>query len=93
MMTAAPPEGAAAALRGRAERPDYRELLTRVAVPALVVVGADDTFTPVRDAEAMHAALPDSTLQVIESSAHLPNLERPAEFNRALSAFLARVDA
>ncbi|MFF1447743.1 alpha/beta fold hydrolase [Streptomyces sp. NPDC058274] len=93
MMTAAPPEGAAAALRGRAERPDYRELLTRVAVPALVVVGADDTFTQERDAEAMHAALPDSTLQVIESSAHLPNLERPAEFNRALSAFLARVDA
>jgi pimeloyl-ACP methyl ester carboxylesterase len=92
MMTAAPPEGAAAALRGRAERPDYRELLTRVAVPALVVVGADDTYTPVRDAEAMHAALPDSTLRVIESAAHLPNLERPAEFNRALSAFLARVD-
>ncbi|MFD5078806.1 alpha/beta fold hydrolase [Streptomyces sp. NPDC058371] len=92
MMTAAPPEGAAAALRGRAERPDYRELLTRVTVPALVVVGADDTYTSVRDAEAMHAALPDSTLRVIESSAHLPNLERPAEFNRALSAFLARVD-
>ncbi|MET7383210.1 alpha/beta hydrolase [Streptomyces sp. NPDC005526] len=92
MMTAAPAEGAAAALRGRAERPDYRGLLTRVPVPALVVVGADDTFTPVADAEAMHAALPDSALRVIEGAAHLPNLERPQAFNEALGRFLARVD-
>ncbi|MEU0004113.1 alpha/beta hydrolase [Streptomyces sp. NPDC006314] len=92
MMTATSPEGAAAALRGRAERPDYRHLLTTVRVPALVVVGADDTYTPVSDAEAMHAALPDSRLHVIEGAAHLPNLERPAEFNRVLADFLARLD-
>ncbi|WP_046727699.1 alpha/beta fold hydrolase [Streptomyces humi] len=92
MMTATDPEGAAAALRGRAERPDYRPLLTRVTVPALVVVGADDEFTPVSDAEAMHALLPDAALRVIDGSAHMPNLERPAEFNRVLGEFLARVD-
>ncbi|WP_406494151.1 alpha/beta hydrolase [Streptomyces sp. NBC_01604] len=92
MMTSAPPEGAAAALRARASRPDYRELLTRVSVPALVVVGADDAYTPVSDAEAMHAALPDSTLLVVEGAAHMPNLERPEEFNGALGEFLARVD-
>ncbi|MFI1566927.1 alpha/beta fold hydrolase [Streptomyces sp. NPDC020490] len=92
MMTATPPEGAAAALRARAARPDYRALLTRVTVPALVVVGADDTYTPVADAEAMHAALPDADLHVVEGAAHLPNLERPEEFNRALGTFLARVD-
>ncbi|MEW2114987.1 alpha/beta hydrolase [Streptomyces sp. NPDC005474] len=93
MMTATDPRGAAAALRGRARRPDYRPLLTRLAVPALVVVGADDEFTPVSDAEAMHAALPDSALHVIEGAAHMPNLERPAEFNKALADFLAtRID-
>jgi 3-oxoadipate enol-lactonase len=92
MMTATSPEGAAAALRGRAERPDYRPLLPTVTAPALVLVGADDTYTPVRDAEAMHAALPDSALHVIEGAAHLPNLERPREFNRALGDFLARLD-
>ncbi|MER6125024.1 alpha/beta hydrolase [Streptomyces sp. NPDC001795] len=93
MMTATSPEGAAAALRGRAERPDYRDLLTRVTVPALVVVGEDDTFTPVADAEAMHAALPDATLHVVTGAAHLPNLERPEEFNKALARFLERLDA
>ncbi|MFE9448880.1 alpha/beta fold hydrolase [Streptomyces sp. NPDC006739] len=93
MMTATAPEGAAAALRGRAERPDYRPLLARVAVPALVVVGAEDTYTPVADAEAMHTVLPDSTLHVVEGAAHMPNLERPEEFNEVLGKFLARVDA
>ncbi|WP_406177866.1 alpha/beta fold hydrolase [Streptomyces sp. NBC_00996] len=92
MMTSTPPEGAAAALRGRAERPDYRELLTQVTVPALVVVGADDEYTPVSDAQAMHAALPDSTLHVIDSAAHMPNLERAKEFNEVLAVFLARIE-
>ncbi|QIJ63730.1 alpha/beta hydrolase [Streptomyces sp. JB150] len=93
MMTAAPPEGAAAALRGRAERPDYRPVLARVTVPALVVVGEDDEFTPVPVAESLHALLPDSALHVVKGAAHLPNLERPREFNAALAAFLARIDA
>lgn len=93
MMTATPPEGAAAALRGRAERPDYRGLLTHVTVPALVVVGEEDTYTPVADARALHAALPDATLHVVAGAAHLPNLERPEEFNKALAEFLERVDA
>ncbi|MGA5894816.1 alpha/beta fold hydrolase [Streptomyces venetus] len=92
MMTATAPEGAAAALRARARRPDYRDLLTRVSVPALVVVGADDDFTPVSDARAMHAALPDSALLVVEGAAHMPNLERPEVFDKALGEFLTRVD-
>ena len=92
MMTATSPEGAAAALRARALRPDYRDLLTRVKVPALVVVGTDDEYTPVSDAEAMHAALPDSELLVISGAAHMPNLERPEEFNAALATFLTRID-
>ncbi|MDQ8707612.1 alpha/beta fold hydrolase [Streptomyces sp. LHD-70] len=91
MMCATDPEGAAAALRGRAERPDYRTLLSRVTTPTLLVVGAEDTYTPVAEAESLHSTLPDSTLHVIERAAHLPNLERPEEFNAALRGFLAGV--
>lgn len=93
VVTTTPAEGAAAALRGRAARPDYHALLTRVTVPALVVVGAGDEYTPVQDAEALHAALPDSILKVIQDAAHLPHLERPEEFNDALATFLTSVDA
>ncbi|MFS8200306.1 alpha/beta fold hydrolase [Streptomyces sp. CWNU-52B] len=91
MMTGTPVEGAAAALRGRAERPDYRELLTRVGVPTLVVVGEDDEYTPVEEARAMHEAVPGSTLCVVRGAAHMPNLEQPESFNQALTDLLTHV--
>lgn len=78
-----PPEGRAAR-EAMAER-----LLAEVSVPTLVVVGTDEKYTPVGDAEYLHERIPDSTLAVIEGAAHLPNLERPAEFNAALRKFLA----
>ncbi|MEV7555915.1 alpha/beta fold hydrolase [Amycolatopsis sp. NPDC089917] len=88
MMRTTPGEGAAAALRGRAERPDYRDSLTRVKVPSLIVVGTEDEFTPVADAELMRDLIPGSTLAVIEGAAHMPNLEREAEFNDVFARFL-----
>ncbi|MEU0538098.1 alpha/beta fold hydrolase [Amycolatopsis tolypomycina] len=88
MMRNAPKEGAAAALRGRAERPDYTPTLNRIDVPTLVVVGTEDEFTPVGDAELIHREIEDSALVVIEGAGHLPNLERETEFDEALSAFL-----
>ncbi|MET9226641.1 alpha/beta hydrolase [Lentzea sp. NPDC003310] len=90
LMLAAPPEGAAAALRGRAERPDYTATLTSISVPTLVVVGSDDEFTPVRDAEYMSDRVPGSTLVVVDGAAHMPNLERPEVFNSAVEDLLAR---
>ncbi|MCO5972357.1 alpha/beta hydrolase [Actinoallomurus sp. WRP6H-15] len=92
MMRGALPAGAAAALRGRAERPDYTGLLSRVGVPTLIVVGREDEFTPVADARFMHERIPGSRLAVLDGAAHLPNLERPEEFNRVLRAFLTGRD-
>lgn len=91
MMRNSPPVGAAAALRGRAERPDYLDLLAQTDVPTLIVVGDQDTYTPVSEAEDLHQRMRNSTLRVIEGAAHLPNLERPAEFNTALAGFLSSV--
>lgn len=93
MMRGTSPEGAAAGWRGRAERPDYLDSLSRVTVPALVVVGEDDEYTPVAVAERMHAAIPGSALAVNPGAGHLPNLERPAEFTDALERFLTTVQA
>jgi pimeloyl-ACP methyl ester carboxylesterase len=91
MMSATSPEGAAAALRGRAERPDYVELLSDIEVPTLVVVGRDDEFTPVDVARFMQERIPRSSLAVIDGAAHMPNLERSTEFNGALRHFLDSV--
>ncbi|WP_214414047.1 alpha/beta fold hydrolase [Sphaerisporangium fuscum] len=91
MMRRTSPEGAAAALLGRAERRDHTGTLAGIAVPALIVAGADDEFTPVADAEFMYHRIPGARFAVIEGAAHMPNLERPEEFNRALHGLLAVV--
>jgi pimeloyl-ACP methyl ester carboxylesterase len=88
MMRAAPAEGAAAALRGRAERLDYTELLPRITVPTLVVAGTEDEFTPVGDARVLRDGIPDARLALVEHAGHLPNLERPARFNAEVGEFL-----
>ncbi|MCX5192737.1 alpha/beta hydrolase [Streptomyces sp. NBC_00249] len=90
MMKATDPRGAAAALRGRAERPDYRPVLSALpaSVPCLVLVGADDVYTPVAEAEAMCALAAHAKLTVIEGAGHLPGVERPEAFNRSLLEFL-----
>lgn len=88
MMRATPPEGAAAALRGRADRQDYVALLGHITVPTLVVVGTEDTYTPVAEAELIHERVPDSQLVVLDGVGHLPNLEREVEFDDHLVKFL-----
>ncbi|MGW1765381.1 alpha/beta fold hydrolase [Streptomyces sp. NPDC002073] len=93
MMKSTAPEGAAAALRGRAERPDYRASLALLKAPALIVVGADDAYTPVTEARALHELVPQAALVVIEEAGHLPGAEQPARFNEALLAFLETVPA
>jgi 3-oxoadipate enol-lactonase len=91
MMRGTDPGGAAAAQRARAHRPDQLPALGRIAVPTTVVVGADDLFTPVRDARAIADRVPGAELVVVEGAAHMPNLEQPAAFDAALTALLARV--
>lgn len=88
MMQSTDPRGAAAALRGRAERADYTGLLAEIGVPTLIVVGSEDEFTPVRDATYMHERIPGAELVVVEGTGHLPNMEAADEFNRALALFL-----
>jgi pimeloyl-ACP methyl ester carboxylesterase len=92
MMRRTSPGGAAAALRARAGRPDYRGLLGRIGFPVLVAVGTQDTLTPPADAEELAAHIPGADLLLVEHAAHLPNLEQPEAFNAGLARFLARLD-
>ncbi len=82
------PEGAAAALRGRAERRDYTPLLQEITVPTLIVVGSEDQYTPISDAQLMHQGIASSHLVIHEGVGHMPNMEHPSEFNNALTQFL-----
>jgi pimeloyl-ACP methyl ester carboxylesterase len=88
MMLQTKPEGAAAALRGMAERENQTELLMKITVPTLILVGAEDAITPVADSEKMQNAIDDSRLVVLDHAGHVSNLERTQQFNDAFLHFL-----
>lgn len=91
MLESAPVEGIVGALEAMIGRPDSTPTLGTIDVPTLIVVGEEDTLTPPRESHAMHAAIPDSRLEIIPLAGHVSNLERPATVNHVLSEFLASI--
>jgi pimeloyl-ACP methyl ester carboxylesterase len=92
MIMGTKPEGAAAALMGMASREDQTELLPKIAVPTLIVVGRDDPITPVQDSQLMHEHITASELLIAENASHVSNLEQPELFNASLRSFLANLN-
>ena len=92
MMVKTSPQGAAAALRGMAEREDQTSLLSQISVPALILVGSEDPITPVADSEKMHQAIAGSRLVVLEKASHVSNIEQADQFNAELERFLRESD-
>ena len=62
--------------------------LGEIGVPALVVVGEEDRVTPPELSEELATKIPGARLARIPGAGHLANLEKPAEFNRAVVDFL-----
>lgn len=60
--------------------------------PTLIVWGALDAVIPVAHAQAAHAALPGSVLEVFEQSRHFPHMDEPDRFARLLLQFLASTE-
>lgn len=72
---------------------DVMERVKEIAIPSLVVVGADDVMTPVRYAEYLGRELPDAEVVVVPNSGHFVTLEQPEAVNEAVARFLARISA
>ena len=83
-------KGLALAARGMLTQRDARVIssLPSIAVPALVVVGANDTpFLAASD--YMAAKIPGAKKVVIENAGHAANIDQPLAFNTAVLAFLS----
>jgi len=92
MMKGTSPVGAAIALRARAERIDYlADVLPKITIPTLVMVGRKDEFTPVAKAEELKENLQNCKLVIIEEAGHLPGLEQYEAFNKSVLDFLIAV--
>ena len=66
--------------------------LDKIAVPTLVLVGADDTHF-LGAADYMARKIPDAARVTIPEAGHASNLHQPAAFNRAVAEFLAGLPA
>lgn len=68
---------------------DLRPVLGKIRNRTLVVVGALDTTTPPVLARELRAGIAGARLFEIADCAHCPPIEKPEEFVRVVSAFLA----
>jgi 3-oxoadipate enol-lactonase len=87
MLLSTDPEGYARCCEALA-RWDAREELPRVEAPTLVVSGADDPSTPPEHGALIAARVAAGQHVVIDSAAHLANVERAEQFNRLLEDHL-----
>lgn len=73
----------------------YRDLhrqLADMTAPTLIIWGSDDSLVPVSHAYTAHELIPNSRVRIMQRCGHLPQVERPQEFNQLLLDFLGGGD-
>lgn len=72
-------------------RHNMRKDIPRFTMPVCLIWGLNDKVTPPEVGEEFHSLFPNSELHFLDKCGHAPMMERPAEFNTIVSAFLARI--
>ncbi|XVV02439.1 alpha/beta fold hydrolase [Actinosynnema sp. CA-248983] len=91
LILAQEPADVAWAQRAMAARPDSRDVLAGVDVPALVLVGAQDTLTPPTAARELADVLPRASYVELPGAGHLSPVEVPQAFAAAVDDWRVRV--
>ena len=68
--------------------PALRHRLHRIAVPTLVLWGANDGLTKASYGKAYAGLIPGAKFETIDKAGHYPHIEQPEAFGRALAAVL-----
>jgi pimeloyl-ACP methyl ester carboxylesterase len=83
-------DGLVRAVEAIRDRIDTTDVVASLDAPFLIAVGDEDPYVPRAVAEDLAARARDGRIAVY-SGGHLPNLEHPEAFNRALTALLDEV--
>ncbi|MEI9885880.1 MAG: alpha/beta fold hydrolase [Rhizomicrobium sp.] len=75
-------------IRALLTRPSAEPVLPRIACPVHVIVGRQDSWSPVSQHEAIAAAVPGAKLSVIEDCGHMAPLEQPEAVGAILAEWL-----
>lgn len=70
-------------------RPDASETLKSIAGPVYLLCGAQDSWSPVAQHQAMSELLSHSVLTVIESAGHMAPMEQPESVAKVLSEWVS----
>lgn len=77
-----------------AERPaDVPDVVSRISAPALFITGDDDRVVSPEDTQRAAAIIDGAELVTVEACGHIPHEEQPADFLKAVNAFLDRAVA
>ena len=69
--------------------PPAADRLHEIQAPTLIIAGDLDQPRTIRAADLLARSIPEASKVVMPGTAHLPNMERPEEFNRIVLDFLA----
>jgi 4,5:9,10-diseco-3-hydroxy-5,9,17-trioxoandrosta-1(10),2-diene-4-oate hydrolase len=61
--------------------------LSRIEVPTLVIWGREDRLVPLAHAEIAVRLIRHAVIQVLDGCGHVPQFERPDEFNALVDRF------
>jgi pimeloyl-ACP methyl ester carboxylesterase len=67
----------------------YMDRLVEIQAPTLIIHGQQDQAVPLKYARQAQARIAGSRLEVLDNCGHWPQRDRPEEFNRLVSEFLA----
>lgn len=71
------------------EREDYRDRLSLIKAPTLILWGENDAWIPVSDAPKFKAAIENAQVVIMPETGHLPMEEKPKESLAIVADFLA----
>ena len=66
----------------------FSALLKKIKIPILLIWGREDRILPVAEGEAAVEGMADVRLHVMDRAGHLPQIDKPEEFNAAVLDFL-----
>lgn len=72
---------------------DLVEELPRISCPTLVLVGEHDPSSPPAAARTLTEHIPHATMHIAADASHMAPLEKPAEINQHILAFLDKLSA
>ncbi|SNB59141.1 Pimeloyl-ACP methyl ester carboxylesterase [Marinobacter sp. es.042] len=79
-----------AAIRDAGFESGFRNAITRIQAPVLIIWGKEDRVINYRNGEVFAATIPDARLELMEGIGHAPMVEAPEESAELFRAFLGQ---